>query len=252
MKMQIKLLAAPPTKIQNKTLSKYELDRYFQTDSVESLIVTLKKGEFAGLFNFDVYLSAEYLGWVKDKHKLLNPPTFGTDLGFAKPYKLYDLSDKIQNGEPLSEADIARVVAELPQEIAERYLRFRLRNIDYEELRSSVTTKNSRAHKDEYSEHVKYKGLAVVGARVTYLGTPVHLSFQHRQVVRVFLQHPDAIVAPDIFISDPDIFNPNKDYDDARETLGKLIPAVHKKLKAVIGEKCIFNEPNEGWRLNIE
>lgn len=252
MKMQMKLLAAPPTKIQNKTLSKYELDRYFQADSVESLIVTLQKGELVGLFNFDVYLSADYIDWVKDKHKLLNPPTLGADLGFAKPYKLYDLSHKIQNGEALNEEEVRRIVAELPHGTAERYLRFRLRNIDYEELRNCLPTKKSGAHNDKYYERIEHNGLAVAGARVTYLGRPIHLGFQHRQVVRVFLQHPNAIVAPDIFTTDPDIFNPNKEYGDTRETLGKLIPAVHQKLQAVIGKKCIFNEPNEGWRLNIE
>ena len=248
----MKLLAAPPTKIQNKALAKYELDRYFQANSVESLLVTLQHGKRLGLFNFDITISADYLDWAKAKHDLLNPTAHGLDLGFTKPHRLYDLSGKIQNGESLNEEEIRRVITELPHETLERYLRFCLREIDYEDLRDYIIPRPQRTNTEEDYGHLAYNGLEAKGAMITYAGIPIHMGFQHRQVVRAFLKRPDRLLAPDIFIEDPDIFNPNSDYPNVRETLGKLIPAVHKKLKAVIGKECIINEPNEGWRLKIE
>lgn len=248
----MKILAVPPSKIQNRAVTKYELERYFHASSVESLIAVLRECELIRLFSFDILISTEYIDQEESKHRIVAPAEFGVDLGYANPYKLYDLSNKIKNGNALNEIEIKRVIVELRQETLGKYLRFRLYNIDYQELRSHVRPKSRVINKDEDYEYITYNGLTARGARITYHGTPVHLAFQHRQVVRTFLKRPDTLLAPDIFMDDPDIFDPDKYYNNARDTLSKLIPAVHKKLREVIGKECVFNEPNEGWRLKIE
>lgn len=258
MNMKMKILAVPPSKILNKAASIYELERYFGSDSVGSLIVALRQGAQADLFSFDITISAEYIDWAEAQRKASFPidPNLlmGADLGYAMmtPYKLYDMSEKIKNGKPLSENEVRRAITELPNDIAERYLRFTIRDLDYKKVREVAKPQARHTNKDDEYDRLEYNGLVAKGARVTYLDEPIHLGFQHRQVVRAFLKRPDTFLTPDIFMEDPDIFSPNKDYADIRETLGKLIPAVHKRLQKAVGRQCIINEPNEGWRLKIE
>ena len=73
MNMKMKILAVPPSKILNKAASIYELERYFGSDSVGSLIVALRQGAQADIFNFDITISAEYIDWAEAHHKASFP-----------------------------------------------------------------------------------------------------------------------------------------------------------------------------------
>lgn len=47
-------------RLENKTLSKHKLGRYFGTKSLEDLLLNLRKLRRDGYFNFEVMLSSEY------------------------------------------------------------------------------------------------------------------------------------------------------------------------------------------------
>lgn len=246
----MKLLTVPSKKVVNKYVSSRELEKYFGNDSFEALVVTLRQGWREDFFSFDITLDSEYIAWGEAKHKAQFPVDFlGVDLGYAPRlprYKFENLSSKIKNGEPLSDDEVQKVIGELPHDIAEKYLRFRLRNINYEELRKVVEPKASYNDYDK----VEYNGLAVQGTLVSYLDQTIPMSRKHREVVRFFVKNPDRLVFKDEFMEEPDIINVAK-LPRPYETLSKLIPAVHKELRPFIGE-CVFNEPEEGWRLTIE
>ena len=256
MNMKMKILSVPPSKIVNRAVSRYELGRYFDIDSVGSLIVLLRQGSYEDLFSFDVTISADYIDWGEDLRKAkypLDPELFlGTDLGYTQSktprYPLADMSKKIKNGVPLSESEITRVLTELPDDVLERYLRFTLRNFNQGRLRKLVRPVKEVAN--DYGDY-RYNGLAIEGAVVTYQKNPVYMSPQQREVLRLFLERPGKLITRDAFRENGDIFG-KEDYTDVDETLGKLIPAVHKKLRQAIGKNCIFNTPREGWTLRIE
>lgn len=249
--MKLKLLSVPPSKIQNRVVSKYELERYFGTGSIDNLILALRQGKRDGYFNFEITVSPEYLAWEKDHQKLmlredvLRPiyPNFSLHV-----YRLYLPESKIKNKTPLSDEEIRGVIRELPQDMAEKYMRFKLRNIDYNKLREIVKPKERKASK--YYEKLEYNGLVDDGTATTYLGQPVYLSSQHRRVLRMFMGQPNKLIYRETFIDDPEILP--KEYDDVYKTLGKLIPAVHKELRTVIRQRCILSTPTEGWTLKIE
>lgn len=125
-------------------------------------------------------------------------------------YRLNISEAKIINKTPLSETEIIDALSTLPYDMAEKYLRFKLINLNYKKLREIVKAKNTSAVKDEAYDRLEYNGLVAKGTRITYLGQPIYLGFQQRQVLRVFLDRPEQLISPDIFINNPDIFNPNK------------------------------------------
>jgi hypothetical protein len=250
MEMNMKLLAVPPSKIQNKALPRYELGRYFDVGSAESLILALRQGQSSGYFTFDVTLSPEFFVHQKDKYDLMSGKTESftplAPLGMAT----YGMKSYSKN--PLSNAEVRDIVRDFSNDDIEQYLRFTLRHIDYKKLRKAVRPKMKQVDKDEDYDTLSYNGLVAKGAEISYLRKPIYMSFQQRQVVRAFLKRPEKLLSPDMFIDDPDIFDPKKHYNDVRATLSKLIPEVHKKLQKAVVRQCIFNEPNEGWRLKIE
>ncbi|MDK2899090.1 MAG: hypothetical protein PWQ10_277 [Patescibacteria group bacterium] len=252
--MQMKLLALPPSKMLNKAVSKYELGRYFQADSVEGLITTLQYGERMGLFNFDVIISPEYLDWAEMKHKLLNPIDLSMDLGFRKPvpYELYGLSGKIKNSEPLEDAEIQRIIVDAPHEILNQYFRFKLREVDYEELRNYVQQKTNQAEKDRDYGTVRYNGLVAEGAKITYHNQPIYMGFQHRQVLRLLIEQKGVPCSKDEFKRNADIFTRDSYSSGMDAVLRNLIYEVRKKIKVVVGKNCIKNKPLEGWYLELD
>ncbi|MCA9332131.1 hypothetical protein KC968_04305 [Candidatus Saccharibacteria bacterium] len=251
--MNMNLRSILPRKIQNKAVSKYELDRYFQTNSIEQLVDILQQGERAGLFSFDVTISAEYLDWREARRKLLYPPELGIDLGFAQPvpYGLYELSSKIKNAKPLNRMELKRVVTNIPHNTLEQYLRFRLYGIDYKKLHNEVNSKIHHTDKDEDYDKLEYNGLMAMGAEITYLNEPIYMSFQHRQVVRLLLSKNGKLCTKDEFTENVDIFT-GDDYHDINATLRKLISAVRLELKTVIKNDCIKAIPEEGWYLALD
>lgn len=249
--MDIKLLSIPPKKIVNKYVSSRELERYFGNSSVEALVVLLRQGRSDGLFWFDITLDPEYIEWGEAKHKAQFTVDFsGSSLGYVRPprYKFEDLSSKIKASEPFSEDVVQKVITELPHDLAEKYLRFRLHDLDYEKLRENIVPKKRKANK--YYERLKYKGLVDDGAVTAYLDQPIYLSRQHRLVLRMFMERPEKLIYREAFIDNREILP--GEYSDVYKTLGKLIPAVRKELETVIHQKCILNTPTDGWILKIE
>ena len=255
MDMKMELMAVPPSKIQNKAISRYGLEKYFGAKSVEQLLLALRQARQANYFNFDVTIDPEYLVWREEHLRIvlradgINQPTYPFNLWAPDSSGLGWLSTKIRDNTPLTDQDIATAIHEAPSDIAERYLRFTLRDIDQKGLRKIIKQPKRRA--SGYGDH-EYNGLSIRGVEVAYQGKPIYMSPQQREVLRVFLAAPEALRTPDVFTSNVDIFNPKRHYNDANVTLGKLIPAVHKILWNAIGEPCIFNTAKEGWTLKIE
>ncbi|HRQ07213.1 MAG TPA: hypothetical protein PK000_03625 [Candidatus Saccharibacteria bacterium] len=106
---------------------------------------------------------------------------------------------------------------------------------------------------DEDLEEFGYKGLrANRDGRITYNGEEIRMTQQERDVMRVFLRRPEELRPKEVF-TDPEanIFSYQRGSKDSNSKLGRLIPEVHKKLRAVIGDKCIYNTPGVGWLLKI-
>jgi len=255
MDMKIELLAVPPSKIQNKALSRYGLEKYFGAGTVELLLLTLRYARQASFLNFDVTIDPEYLVWQEGRLRVAiregdnSRPHYPFSFLLPDTSGLAWLSTKIRDNTPLTEQEIARAIYESPSDVAERYLRFTLRDIDQKELRKIVKQPKRRA--SVYGDY-EYNGLSIRGVEVAYQGKPIYMSPQQREVLRIFLQEPEVLRTKDVFTENADIFNPRKNYKDALITLGKLIPQVHKVLRDVIGEQCIINTPKEGWTLKIE
>ncbi|HKU18006.1 MAG TPA: hypothetical protein VJP80_01920 [Candidatus Saccharimonadales bacterium] len=119
-----------------------------------------------------------------------------------------------------------------------------------EKLREALAGQQKKAPA-RTSETLRYNGLVIKGTEVTYLGQPIYLGFQQLQVLRVFMKKPEVLRTKEVFKEDPDVFA-GDDYSDVDETLGKLVPALHAKLRKVIGKKCIYNVPKNGWLLRID
>ena len=254
MKMDIKLLTIPPKKIVNKYVSSRELKRYFGDSPVEALVVALRQGLSEGLFGFDITLDPDYIEWGEAWHKAQFPVDFsGSDLGYVRSlrYKFEDLSYKIISGESLSENEIQRIIGELPRDITEKYLRFRLCSLDYDKLKKIVSPKKKSHKKDTYVR-IERDGLVIDGATVFYNDKLIDMGFQHRQVLRVLLEHYDHLVEHDTFINNRDIFSKEDYKKDLKERIGQIISEVHNKLRIAIGEDCISNTQSEGWTLKIK
>jgi hypothetical protein len=255
MDMKMNLLAVPPSKIQNKAVSRYALEKYFGAKTVEQLLLILRHARRANYLNFGVTIDPEYLVWQEGRLRVAiraegnSQPHYPFSVLLPDTSGLAWLLTKIRNNTPLTDQEIARAIHEAPSDVAERYLRFTLRDIDQKELREFVKQPKRRA--SGYGDY-EYKGLSIRGVEVAYQGKSIYMSPQQREVLRVFLAAPEALRTPDIFTGNADIFSPKRHYNDVNVTLGKLIPSVHKLLQEAIGEPCIFNKAKEGWKLKIE
>jgi hypothetical protein len=253
MKMKMYLLSLPPSKIQNKAVSIYELQKYFDAKTIESLLLILQQGQSDGYFTFDITLSPKYLDWEEDHRKLLSGETENykpIDLFTVRAYSIRVSDAKIKKKVPLTGHEIRGVVSALPSNMSEKYLLFTLRNLDNKKLREIVKPKINRTDKDEDFDMIEYNGLIVRGARITYLNEPIHMSFQHRQVVRLLLSNNGELCTKDKFTENPDIFT-GDDYPNVYATLRKLIAEVRAELKTVIKKNCIKSVSNEGWYLEL-
>ena len=241
-----------PYGLQNKIVSKHKVDRYFSAKSLDELIIGLHQYVREGYFKLDVTLSTEYLDWENKHQEIL----FQTDvLNHYDPFGVmqrgkYGLSH-LTTKTSLSRTEIAEVIEKLPNDMAELYLQFKLSEIDQKRLRDRVAETQSKNKRRTAYDTLKYNGLEASGAEITYLKKPIDMGFQELQVARVFLENPEKLRYKDMFTTNREIF-PGDLYPDVIETLGKLVPAVHKKLRKAVGKKCIFNKRKEGWYLKIE
>jgi hypothetical protein len=245
-----------PYGVENKVLTKTQLNPYFNAASLEALIFDLREYGRNGYFEFEITLSPEYLDWERAHHDImlnldaLKPPDGLLGVFQTNPYALTVPDSKIKNKTPLLRNEVNEVVRRLPNDMAEKYLRFKLMRLDRDKIRKALASqpKNTRT---SAGETLKYNGLVIKGTEVSYLGQPIYLSFQQLQALRVFMKKPEILRTKDIFKEDPDVFT-GEDYHNIDETLGKLVPAMHAKLKKVIGKKCIYNVPKNGWLLRID
>ncbi len=254
MTMNMKMLIIPPKKLVNRYVSSQELARYFGNNSAEALVISLRQGRQDGLFRFSITLDPEYVDWGEAKHKAQFPVDFhGADLGFVRVprYKFENLSSKIIEGEALSEDEIQKVISELPHDIMEKFLRFKLSNLDYDALKDITPKNKPRRKKDTYTR-IEREGLMIDETEVSYNGRPISLGFQHRQVLQVLLVHYGKLVAHDLFTNNRDIFPKDVYKKDLNVRIAQIISELNKKLATIVGQNCIENTSSEGWTLKIQ
>lgn len=252
-------LTQPLIKLESKTSSVYELERYFDVGSLEELIVALRKYSRDQYFEYEIILSPEYIAREDSRRTVLlrsdrlNPvDPFGVMQRDSN--HLDALYPKIREGLALSEMEIIKVIENLPIDLARDYLQFRLKNIDTEKIRKSLLSETPTDKKEDI-EVLRYKGLTLTGANVEYLSTPIEIRAQLREILRVFLKNPNTLLTYDDFTDVlTDIFDPNKPSSNQRENLSKYISRLHTTLRSAdaVGKRCIFNEHKEGWLLRID
>lgn len=237
-----------PYGLEGKILTKAELGRYFDAPSLDAMLLDLRMYRRSGYLDFAVSISPDYFDWERARYELqmsadvLEPyDPFGALK--RSPFGIYYKPDT-----PLSDTEIKDAVSKLPSDMAERYLRFKLHNIDLPQLKDALS---AAPVPSEDIETLEYNGLAAHGSEITFHGATIAMPFQQRQLLRAFMSRPETLIAPDELIEDPDIFSPSRTYSDPYKTLSKLVAEVHTKLRQVIGSPCIFNEPKEGWRLQV-
>lgn len=254
-----KKLTKAPRGLKGKALSMQELDRYLSVNSIRELIYVLVQFRINDYFTYKVMLSGEYLEWERAQ----NYDTYG--MGRLKPmegllsierapYAMISLSGKsVPYDTELSESQLHLVLTTLPSYLQERYLRFKLDDINQKRLREIIAarpaTNKLKMKVDNYyiDEH---KGLVVGIADVAYKGEEIELDDQQRELLRVLVKNPGTTLPYERFYDDPEIFKSNRDHEDPKATVSKLIHATHKKLRPIVGE-CIFNKPKFGWKLKI-
>jgi hypothetical protein len=253
MEMEMEMISIPYG-VKSKLLSKRELDRYFTKGSLDELIFTLREYARRGYLDFEVILSPDYFKWEQaHRDVMLNAdallPIEPFFVAQRTTHGLYP-PDKAKSASPLSRAEINNVIGKLPNDMAERYLQFKLTDVDREKLRSIVAPRP--VVKDEDSEPLEYAGLRIDGIDVTYLGEPIRLAYKERHLLRVFLEKEGGLVYPDDLLRDPEIISDTKDYKDPRARVSKLVSAVRLKLVEKVHQPCIINENKEGWKLVIK
>lgn len=238
----------PPTKLINKFVPKQALGTYFRASSIEKLIIDLRKLRKSGYLNFNVRISAEYFVWQRDRidlklrtDVLRHPDPFG--VSHSDEYGL----GALHRDKPLSEGEIIKVISTLPSDIAEKYLEIQIYNLDRDGMKKLIP----KGKQKKRLEDIEYKGLKISNAQVTYHGQKIDMQFREIEALRIFIKKNELLVPSSDFISNPDIFSPKKEYPYPHKTCSKLVHDVSKKLSSVVGQKCIYNQPLDGWRLKI-
>ena len=246
-------LSALVRRLDGKVVSEGKLSRYFGTKSLDELLLTLRRLARDDYFKFEVMLSAEYFAWADARRTVV----LRTDVLVNAPDPFGALQQdphglSVKSGRPLSEIEIIEVVRGLPNDLAKRYVQFKLVGIDQERLQGFVEEqlKLRGGDEDEFYDRVEYNGLAIDGVKVTYNGETIDgLGFQHRQALRLLIKKKGKLCYKDEFThAEAGIYN-TQPTDHA---LRNLVHEVRKALKPVTGLDCIKNTPGEGWSLRIE
>lgn len=248
-------MEAAVRRLSNKIVSANELNRYFDTKSVDELLQKLRLLVRDGYLEFEVSLSAEYFDWQKAHHNVVlnSDINYGADLGYGSLRKRDAYGLSINSPKPLQDEDVAEVIQKLPTHLTNQYMRFKLWDIDSERLLRLIT-KREKTNNDEYYDRVEYNGLVADGAEIRYRGETIKMSFRHRQVVRLLLNKQGGLCYRDEFTDRHAsiLKHPAAYYKNPNATLRKLIAEVHHELKVVIKKDCIENDPSEGWCLKLE
>jgi hypothetical protein len=132
-------LTASPLAIKDRFVPWAIIAQYFDAHSLHALVLALWRHRRSGYFAYDVTLSAEYIDWEDTRRSVvlrtdvLEPiDPFGA-LKIGK-YRLNHLYSKILNKTPFTDDEINEVIEKLPADMAERYLLFRITNIDQDSI----------------------------------------------------------------------------------------------------------------------
>lgn len=250
--MELKL---PPKTIEGRLVCKVELDRYIASSSIANLVLQLREVRREGVLNFEIILDRSYLSEINDRKSLalqagVLRPLASFDLSYAyDKYGLGGLHGKIRTGEPLSESDIAFIIAKLPENIAAELFRYKLFNIDWEAYEKLVDAYPSNSRPEDDYIRVEHEGLVVDGTSVSFKGRQVRTSVQHRETIRLFVESAGALCFYDDFFEHSRGIFARSDYANPRATLRHLISDIRADLRGLTGRDCIASVAGEGYRL---
>lgn len=252
MSMDMKILAPPPSRILNRFVSIQALKPYFQTDSVEELVLLLRELRRNDLIFFDVRISQTYFEWqrkradLKSSNDIFDPLDF-TGIVHKDEFGLNRILSGVDTKKPLNEFVAVDVITALPSGVADKYIEFRLHIIDKVKLKKLISVDT----KSKVFDDIEYMGLKISNAQVSYNDKIINMPFQECEVLRILMENPDTLVFYDSFESRSDIVG--KDVSTSPHTAAsKLVSRVRIKLKKQVNQKCIYNVPGEGWKLKID
>jgi hypothetical protein len=248
----MKILAVPPSKVLNRFVSIQVLKPYFPAESVEELVLLLKELRRNGLISFDIRISHGYFEWQKKRADLKSSgdPLDGLDFGafvYRDEFGINRILAGVDTKKPLNEFVAIDVITALPSGVADKYIEFRIHLLDMVKLKQ-LTPLNT---KGKVFEDILYMGLKISNAQVSYNDRIISMPFQEREVLRMLMENPEALVFYDNFESRSDIVG--KDVStSSRTAASKLVSRVRIKLQKIVRQKCIYNVPGEGWKLKID
>jgi len=240
-----------------KSLLKADLDRYMKTNLIQVLYSSLCDYRQQKLFDFEVRLSLDYIA-QEDALEQLKLKSIITPIGPRWVYQqnshgLVGLYENIKTGNALSEKEIIKIIEKLPSDLSERYLQFKLINVDWDRLKayinSQLISKNIKRY-DKFSDS-KYKNLTISGTKISYKGRPFFLRNGHMQALRILLNNGKSISTYDEFLEDSSGVFKHKNLKKPERTLVKLISELRKELYSIIGYDCIVNDYENGWHLEL-
>lgn len=249
---------ALPTRIVGEKKNYAALQYYFDIDTFDELLLSMRKLKAEGYVDFEVYIDAEYMEHVNNRMDVLthrnlrsnNIPSF-----FYEPniHKIGALYSKIREKSSLTRQDVNLAAANLPNEMLYKYVKFKIIKIDPSKLSGVMPLDQTRRKRTRAStSSVAYKGLVCDGPDVKYHGTFISMSYQDRAILRALMGRPGLYISHDELADNamyPDIFQKDN-YPDIKQTCAKSISRLHSKLKPVTG-KCIHNSPNDGWKIEL-
>ncbi len=240
-----------------KPLLKSDLDRYMKTNSIQELYSSLCDYRQQKLFDFEVRLNLDYIA-QEEALELLKLRSIITPIGPRWAYRqnshgLVGFYENIKTGKALSEEAIIKVIEKLPSDLSERYLQFKLINVDWDGLRTyinnQIISKNIKRY-DKFSDS-KYKNLIISGTGVSYKGRPFFLRNGHMQALRILLDNGKSTSTYDDFLDSSSGVFKHKNLKKPERTLVKLISELRRELYPIIGYDCIANDYENGWHLEL-
>lgn len=238
--------------LENKWLTDRQLGRYFATNSPGDLLMELRRLRRKGVFQFEVMLSQGYYDREKSRRDvILRTDVFKPVDVLGRVFERDTYGISVESDTPLSENEIIKLFMYLPPDLAERYLRFKLTNINQNLFEQIIARHKTRGGDDDFYDRIEYRSLVADGSMISYNDEPIAMGFQHRQVVRILIEKQGKLCTKDEFTESPDVFT-GENYPDIDITLRKLVADVHRKLRSVVGKNCIKNVPSEGWLLELD
>lgn len=248
-----------PRTIAKKSLLKSGLDRYIRADSVPQLYLALREYRREGLFDFEVRVSPDYVDQedaimtVKLRADVMIPaaPVWAFQQNSHGLARLYS---SIKAKKALSEAEISEVITKFPADFSERFVQFKIIDVDWDMLREFVASQpvDAKRRSKNTFDVVEYRGLRIDGVNISYQGRSFHIRNGLKQALRLLMEKKGLVCTyDDFFDSYNSVFKHNANLSNPQATLRKLISEVRKELKPIIGYDCIVNDPETGWHLQI-